>query len=62
MRIKAFRPTTGVDADADAGGEVQASMRRSILRAFVGRGLLEGFEAQDESGQSVGLTRRHNCL
>jgi Putative transposase/Transposase zinc-binding domain len=40
-----FHPATGVDADAVA--QVQASLRRRILRAFVGRGLLEGFEAKE---------------
>jgi len=40
-----FHPATGVTADAV--GQAQASLRRRILRAFVGRGLLEGFEAQE---------------
>jgi hypothetical protein len=40
-----FHPATGVDADTVA--QVQASLRKRILRAFVGRGLLEGFEAQE---------------
>ena len=40
-----FHPTTGVTADAVA--QVQASLRKRILRAFVGRGLLEGFEAKE---------------
>jgi hypothetical protein len=40
-----FHPATGVDADAV--DEAQASLRRRILRAFVGRGLLEGFEAKE---------------
>ena len=39
-----FHPATGVNADTVA--QVQASLRKRILRAFVGRGLLEGFEAQ----------------
>lgn len=40
-----FHPTTGVNADTVA--QVQASLRKRILRAFVRRGLLEGFEAQE---------------
>ena len=40
-----FHPATGVDADTLA--QVQASLRKRILRAFVGRGLLEGFEAKE---------------
>jgi hypothetical protein len=40
-----FHPATGVTADAVA--QVQASLRRRILRAFVGRGPLEGFEAKE---------------
>jgi hypothetical protein len=40
-----FHPATGVDADAVA--QVQATLRKRILRAFVARGLLEGFEAQE---------------
>jgi hypothetical protein len=43
-----FHPATGVTADTVA--QVQASLRRRILRAFVGRGLLEGFEAQEMLG------------
>jgi hypothetical protein len=39
-----FHPATGIDPEA------QASLRRRILRAFVGRGLLEGFEAQEMLG------------
>ena len=31
-------------------GQVQASLRRRILRAFVGRGLLKGFEAKEMLG------------
>lgn len=47
-----FHPATGVDADADsdAVGQAHASLRRRILRAFVGRGLLEGFEAKEMLG------------
>ena len=40
-----FHPATGVTADTVA--QVQASLRKRILRAFVGRGLLEGFEAKE---------------
>ena len=40
-----FQPAAGVNADAVA--QVQATLRKRILRAFVGRGLLEGFEAQE---------------
>ena len=43
-----FHPATAVDADAV--GQVQASLRRRILRAFVGRGLLECFEAKEMLG------------
>ena len=39
-----FHPATGVDADAVA--QVQATLRKRILRAFVARGLLEDFEAK----------------
>ncbi len=43
-----FHPATA--ADAHAVGQVQASLRRRILRAFVGRGLLKGFEAKEMLG------------
>ena len=43
-----FHPATGVTADAV--GQAQASLRRRILRAFVGRNLLESFEAQEMLG------------
>ncbi len=49
-----FHPATAVDADAV--GQVQASLRRRILRAFVGRGLLECFEAKEM------LAYRHSGL
>lgn len=39
-----FHPATGVYADVV--GQMQASWRCSLLCAFVGRGLLAGFEAQ----------------
>lgn len=40
-----FHPAIGIDPEAVT--QAQASLRRRILRAFVGRGLLEGFEAQE---------------
>jgi hypothetical protein len=40
-----FHPATGVNADAVA--PVQDTLHRRILRAFVVRGLLEGFEAKE---------------
>lgn len=43
-----FHPTTGIDSEAVA--QVQASLRRRILRAFVGWGLLEGIESQEMLG------------
>ena len=43
-----FHPATGVTAQAVT--QAQASLRRRILRAFVGRGLLESFEAQEMLG------------
>jgi hypothetical protein len=43
-----FHPATGVNADAVT--QVQCILRRRIVRAFVGRGLLEGFEAKEMLG------------
>ncbi len=43
-----FHPATGVNATAV--DQVQTTLRRRILRAFVGRGLLEGFEAKEILG------------
>ena len=40
-----FHPATGIDADAVL--QVQSTLRKRILRAFVGRGLLESFEAKE---------------
>ena len=40
-----FHPASAIDDPAVA--QVQADLRRRILRAFVGRGLLEGFEAKE---------------
>ena len=40
-----FHPAIGIDADAVV--QVQATLRRRILRAFVGRRLLENFEAKE---------------
>lgn len=38
--------STATGVTADAVGQVQAEARKRILRAFVGRGLLESFEAK----------------
>jgi hypothetical protein len=40
-----FHPASGLDETAVA--QVQATLRQCILRAFVGRGLLESFEAKE---------------
>jgi hypothetical protein len=40
-----FHPVSAIDATAVA--QVQADLRRRILRAFVGRGLLESCDAKD---------------
>jgi Transposase zinc-binding domain/Putative transposase len=40
-----FHPTTGIDDTAVA--QAQATLRRRILRAFVGRGLLESVDAKE---------------
>jgi hypothetical protein len=40
-----FHPASGIDADAAA--QAQATLRRRILRAFVGRGLLQSSDAKD---------------
>jgi len=40
-----FHPITEIDADAVA--QAQATLRRRILRAFVGRSLLESFDAKE---------------
>ncbi len=40
-----FYPATGIDADAVL--QVQSTLRKRILRAFVGRGLLESFDAKE---------------
>ena len=40
-----FHPATGVGADAVA--QVQATLRKRILRAFVARGLLQSSDAKD---------------
>jgi len=40
-----FHPGGGIDGGAVL--EVQATLRRRILRAFVGRGMLESFEAKE---------------
>jgi len=43
-----FHPSTDVDVQAVA--QVQVTLRSRILRAFVGRGLLESCEAKDMVG------------
>ncbi len=43
-----FHPVSAIDETAVA--QVQATLRRRILRAFVGRGLLESFEAKEMLG------------
>jgi hypothetical protein len=43
-----FHPASGIDAVAV--DQVQTDLRRRILRAFVGRGLLESFEAKEMLG------------
>lgn len=40
-----FHPVTGIDKAAAA--QVQATLRRRILRAFVGRGLMQSCDAKD---------------
>ncbi len=40
-----FHPASGIDEVAVT--QAQANLRRRILRAFVGRGLRERFEAQE---------------
>ncbi len=46
-----FHPST--DVNADAVGQVQATLRKRILCAFVGRGLREGFEAKEMLGYKL---------
>jgi hypothetical protein len=43
-----FHPANGIDTDTVA--QVEATLRRRILRAFVGRALLESFEAKEMLG------------
>jgi hypothetical protein len=43
-----FHPASGIDTDAVA--QVQTDLRRRILRAFVGRGLIEKADAKDMLG------------
>ena len=45
-----FHPATGIDATPVA--PVQTTLQKRILRAFVGRGLLESFEAKEMLGYS----------
>ena len=40
-----FNPANGIDEAA--GAQAQADLRRRILRAFVGRGLLESCDAKE---------------
>ena len=54
-----FHPATCITCEVAA--QAQASLRKRILRGFVGRGLLEGFEAKEilahrHSGFSVDTT------
>lgn len=49
-KIVTFHPTNAIDADAVT--QVQTTLRRRILRAFVGRRLLESFETK-EAGLSA---------
>ena len=60
-RTVIFHPTSAIDETTVA--QVQATLRRRILRAFVGRGLLESFEAKEmlayrHSGFSVDTSVR----
>ena len=41
---------TATGVDAHAVDQAQTTLRRRILRAFVGRGLLKGFEAKEMLG------------
>lgn len=43
-----FHPVDGIDAETVA--QVEATLRRRVLRSFVGRGLLESFEAKETLG------------
>jgi hypothetical protein len=43
-----FHPASGIDSETVA--QVEATRRRRILRGFVGRGLLESFEAKEMLG------------
>jgi hypothetical protein len=52
-----FHPATGVNATAV--DQVQTTLRRRILRAFVGRGLLEGFGQRDAGLQAQRFLGRH---
>ena len=55
-----FHPASGIDAAVVA--QVQGTLRRRILRAFVGRGLIECFDAKDMLAYhrvDDGLARRH---
>ena len=43
-----FQPASGIESDSVA--HAQASLRRRILRAFAGWGLLEGFAPKEMLG------------
>jgi Putative transposase len=56
-----FHPASGIDDTAVA--QVQATLRKRILRAFVGRGLLHSFQAQEMLGyQHSGFFARRWCV
>ena len=46
-----FHPASGIDETTVV--QAQADLRRRILRAFVGRGLLESFEAKEMLAYSL---------
>jgi hypothetical protein len=53
-----FHLTTGIDSEAVARAQAQASLSCSLLRAFLDRGLFEGFEAREMLGyKHAGLDR-----
>ena len=54
-----FHPASAVDQTALA--QVQATLRRRILRAFVGRGRLESCDAKDSTATLVCWLRTRPC-
>ena len=48
-----FYPASEIDETAVA--QAQATLRKRILRAFVGRGLQQSFEAKEMLGLAVGV-------